>query len=102
MEQAFLEAKKKVVGLKETLRALQNDKVSAVYLANDVDESLLRRVKAALQGKNVQVIPAGIGRKEFGRLCGIEVGASVVALLREGGGNDANNQPASQEKQEKS
>lgn len=51
MEQAFLEAKEKVVGLKETLRALQNDKVSAVYLANDVDESLLRRVKAALQGK---------------------------------------------------
>lgn len=47
------------------------------------------------------MIPAGIGRKEFGRLCGIEVGASVVALLREGGGNDANNQPASQEKQEK-
>ena len=98
MEQAFLEAKEKVVGLKETLRALQNDKVSAVYLANDVDESLLRRVKAALQGKNIQVIPAGIGRKEFGRLCGIEVGASVVALLREGGGNDANNQPVSQRK----
>lgn len=100
MEQAFLEAKEKVVGLKETLRALQKDKVSAVYLANDVDETLLRRVKAALRGKNVQVISAGIGRKEFGRLCGIDVGASVVALIREGGGNDADHQPTSQKKQE--
>ena len=102
MEQAFLEAKEKVVGLKETLRALQKDMVSAVYLANDVDESLRRRVSAALREKNVQMIPVRIGRKEFGRLCGIEVGASVVALLREGGGNDADNQPTSQKKPEKS
>ncbi|NLY88502.1 MAG: 50S ribosomal protein L7ae-like protein [Firmicutes bacterium] len=102
MEHAFLEAKEKVVGLKETLRAVQKDKVSIVYLANDVDESLQRRIKAALEGKNVKMVTARIGRKEFGRLCGIEVGASVVALLREGGGNDADNQPTSQKKPEKS
>lgn len=102
MEQAFLDAKEKIVGLKQTLRAVQQNKVTVVYLANDIDESIFRRVKTALRGKNVKMITARIGQKEFGRLCGIEVGASVVALLREGGGNDANNQPASQEKQEKS
>lgn len=105
MEQAFLDAKEKIVGLKQTLRAVQQNKVTVVYLANDIDESIFRRVKTALRGKNVKMITARIGQKEFGRLCGIEVGASVVALLcdrREGGGNDADNQSISQKKPEKS
>lgn len=92
MEQAALEAKKKVVGLKQTLRAVQQDRVRTVYLANDVDEKILWKVKNAVRGKNIKIITTRFGRREFGRLCGIEVGASVVALVcdrREGGGNDA-------------
>ncbi len=92
MEEAVLKAKNKVVGLKQTLRAVQQDRVRTVYVANDVDEKILWKVKNAVRGKNIELITTRFGQREFGRLCGIDVGASVVALLgdrQEGGGNDA-------------
>lgn len=75
--------KKKIVGLKQTLRAIQQDKPCIVYLANDVDEHIVKRIKMASSGKNVKIVVAQVGRKELGRICQIDVSAAVVALVQD-------------------
>ncbi len=80
--QAIKDAKEKVIGLKQTLRAIQQDKVNAVVLANDIEEHLVKKILEACEEKRISVFPLNIGQRELGRLCQIEVGASVVALIK--------------------
>ncbi len=83
MGESSLETKNKVVGLKQTLRAIQQDKTCVVYLANDVDEHIVKKIKLASHGKNVKIVITRVGRKELGQICRIDVSAAVVALVQE-------------------
>jgi len=75
--------KKRVIGLKQTLRAIQQNKPCVVYLANDVDEHIVRRIQMASHGKNVKIVVTRVGRKELGQICRIDVCAAVVAVVQE-------------------
>ncbi|NLM38298.1 MAG: 50S ribosomal protein L7ae-like protein [Firmicutes bacterium] len=75
--------KKRIVGLKQTLRAIQQNKPCIVYLANDVEEHIVKRIKMASAGRDVKIVVTRVGRKELGRLCQIDVSAAVVALVQE-------------------
>ncbi|HBG16835.1 MAG TPA: 50S ribosomal protein L7ae-like protein, partial [Firmicutes bacterium] len=68
MGESSLETKNKVVGLKQTLRAIQQDKTCVVYLANDVDEHIVKKIKLASHGKNVKIVITRVGRKELGQI----------------------------------
>lgn len=72
--------KDKIVGLKQTLRAVQQGKIMMVYVANDADESVLRKVAEACNQAEVPVTKVNYSQHELGRVCQIEVGAAVVAL----------------------
>ncbi len=78
-----LEAKNRVIGLKQTLRAIQQNKACIIYLANDVDDHILKKIKLASQGKNVKIVTTRVGKKELGQICRIDVNAAVVALVQE-------------------
>ena len=71
----------KVVGAKQTKRALIAGKAIAVYLADDADP----RVTDAIRDLSVECavpvvdVPA---MKELGLACGIAVGAAVAALVQ--------------------
>ncbi|TCL54306.1 large subunit ribosomal protein L7A [Hydrogenispora ethanolica] len=80
--QAIREAKEKVIGLKQTLRAIQQNKVSAVYIANDIEDFLVKRITDCCQENKIPLTAVDFGQKELGHLCQIEVGASVVALIK--------------------
>jgi len=80
--QQIKDVKDKIVGLKQTLRALQQDKVEKVYIANDVEEHVLRKVTDACRDKEVLLVKLNYNQRELGRICQIEVGAAVVALPR--------------------
>ena len=82
MVEAVRDPNSRVVGLKQTLRALQQDRVSVVYLANDVDEHIRRKIATACAERGVELKPAGMGQRDLGAFCGIEVGAAVLAVLR--------------------
>jgi len=82
VEQAILETERKVVGLKQTLRVLQQNKATRVIVASDIDDQVLRRIKSACAGKSVNLVVVRADQKELGRLCRIDVGAAVVALVR--------------------
>ncbi|MBI5975609.1 ribosomal L7Ae/L30e/S12e/Gadd45 family protein [Staphylococcus canis] len=70
-----------VVGLKETLKALKQQRVSKLIIAENVDIHLLTRV---LSFANQNQIPIDFftSQRELGEYFGINVKATVVALLK--------------------
>lgn len=70
----------KVVGVKQTQRALADGKVRLVFLAEDADPRVTGPVEALCkeQGVPTQLVPH---MKDLGSACGIAVGSAVAALL---------------------
>jgi len=75
-------SKNKLIGLKQTLRAIQQDVVKTVYYANDIEDHVLKKISEACLQKQIPLTAVGCGREELGRACQIEVGAAVVAILK--------------------
>ena len=75
-----LENNLKVVGAKQTKRALRDGKATKVYLAKDADPALTEPMEALSLEHQVAVewIPT---MKDLGKACGIAVGAAVAAVL---------------------
>jgi large subunit ribosomal protein L7A len=69
------------IGKKETLRALENGEPYKVMVAKDADPRVTKDVleKCSSLGIPVEYIET---MKELGKSFGIEIGASVVALIK--------------------
>lgn len=74
--------KKKVVGIKQTLKAIERGEVSVVFIARDADHHVLKQLHELVAQKNIPVVDVET-MLELGRACGIKVGAAVAALLSE-------------------
>ena len=70
----------KVVGVKQTQRALNEGTVRLVFLAGDADPRILEPVETLCTEKGVTVERV-THMKELGSACGIAVGSAVAALL---------------------
>lgn len=70
----------KVVGVKQTKRAINEGKTACVFLADDADPRVTAPVEELCREKDVPVerVPQ---MKELGSACGIAVGSAVAALL---------------------
>ena len=75
-----LEKSSKVVGVKQTRRALKDGRATAIYLAQDADPALTEPL-AKLAGENGVPVCWTEHMKELGRVCGISVGAAVAAAV---------------------
>lgn len=75
-----LKTSRKVVGLKQSRRAVENRTASALYLAEDADPRLTDPLRSLCRESGVPVIPVST-MAELGRACGISVGAAVAAVL---------------------
>ena len=75
-----LTAKKKVVGLKQTRRAVTEGCAEKVYVARDADPALTEPLLCLCRSKGVcaEVVPS---MKELGRACAISVGTAAAAVL---------------------
>lgn len=80
MVESLRNARRRAVGTKQTLKAIQSGEAKAVFLALDADEQTLEPIKTALASRAVPVYEVGT-MEVLGRLCGIEVGAAAAALL---------------------
>jgi len=71
----------RIVGTKQTLKALEAGEVKLVYLAKDADtritEPVIERCKQ--MGIEIEYVET---MAELGRACGIDVGAAVACLLK--------------------
>ncbi|MDP4147063.1 MAG: ribosomal L7Ae/L30e/S12e/Gadd45 family protein [Bacillota bacterium] len=72
---------KKVVGIKQTMKAINNDEVEVVYVAEDADPKLVEKIKMSSIDKSLE-IKYITTMKELGKLCNIDVGAAAVAILK--------------------
>lgn len=73
---------KKVIGIKQSIKAINNSDVDKVYIARDADEKLTTPVIQSAMEKSLEIIYIDT-MKELGRLCGIQVGSAVVVLLKD-------------------
>ena len=76
-----LTAKEKVVGLKQTRRAVSQGSAKRVYLACDADPALTEPLLTLCRERGVEA-DCSLTMQQLGRACGIAVPAAAVALHR--------------------
>ena len=75
-----LEHAGKVVGVKQTRRALNDGRAKTVFLAQDADPALTEPLAELAEGKGIPVCWTERMR-DLGKACGIAVGAAVAATV---------------------
>ncbi len=76
-----LKTKSKVIGVKQSLKAVKTDGAQCVYFADDADPSLLEPIRSVCEEKGIHVITVET-MAALGHACGIDVGAAVAVLLK--------------------
>ena len=71
----------KVVGVKQTAKALQKMIASGVYIAADAEERITAPIKAECERQNVDCLVVE-SMQVLGKACGIHAGASAAAILK--------------------
>lgn len=69
------------VGIKQTLKALDNDLVSELVIASDADTRIVSQAEQIAQTKRIPIVYVD-SMKKLGKACGIDVGAATVALRK--------------------
>ena len=77
----FGSGEKKIVGSKQTLKAVKSDIVRVVYVADDADMRVTKSVIDACKEHDVEIIHVETMQK-LGTMCSIEVGAAIACILK--------------------
>lgn len=75
-----LKSKNKLVGIKQTKKALEAGTAKVVYLALDADKRILDEFRQICQQNQVSVVDVD-SMKDLGKACGIDVSAAIACLL---------------------
>lgn len=73
--------KNKVVGMKQSLRVINENKAKVVYIAKDAEYELFQTVEKLANEHSLQIMYVDT-MKELGRLCNIDVEASTAVILK--------------------
>ena len=76
-----LSCKNKVVGLKQTLRAIREKTATTVFLAKDASPDIYDRVVDLCSVDGVKIVYADT-MKQLGSACKIDVPSAVAAVLK--------------------
>lgn len=77
----FLDSDQLKIGIKQSIRAINDNQARAVYIAKDADAALTDGLIKLSEERQVPVIYAE-SMKELGRLCRIDVGAATAVVLK--------------------
>jgi len=75
-----VKAKTKMVGAKETLKAVERGQAKEVFLAQDADEHVIKPIAQLCQEKKVAATVVESMQK-LGKACGIDVKCACVAIV---------------------
>ena len=75
-----LASQEKVIGVKQSRKAIRDGRAKRVYLAIDADPAITDPVAAGCMETGIPV-ETGYTMEQLGQACRITVGASVVAVL---------------------
>ncbi|MCM3164473.1 MULTISPECIES: 50S ribosomal protein L7ae-like protein [Metabacillus] len=70
-----------IVGTKQSVKALMNNEVKEIIIAEDADYRIIQKVIQTAETQKVPLTTVS-SMKKLGRACGIEVGAAAVAIIR--------------------
>ena len=73
------QAKKTIIGTKQTVKAIRAGIVIEVIIAQDAEERIIAPVMEEAELHDIQVTYVD-SREKLGNACGIQVGAAVVAI----------------------
>ena len=71
----------KVIGIKQSLKAVEKGNALKVYLAENADTRMILPLQQACKDQAVSIVD-GFTMEELGSACGIDVGAAAVAILK--------------------
>jgi len=77
-----LKKSRKVIGARQSLRALKSGIVKRAIIAYDADERIVDGIKQLCMQKNISIEYVDT-MKQLGKECNIEVGTSVVCILKD-------------------
>lgn len=72
---------KKIVGAKQTLRAVNSEIVKTVYVASDAEVRVTRSIVDACLLHGVEIIYIDTMQK-LGTMCSIDVGTAIACVLK--------------------
>ncbi len=72
----------RVVGTRQTTKALQRGAVETVFVAVDAEPHVTRDIISKCQEDGIEVVQA-YTMSELGKACRIDVGAATVAILKD-------------------
>jgi len=79
LEELINSARHKVVGTKQTIKALENGEVEKVFIARDAEERIIRPVVSLCEENNIEPLYVET-MSQLGKLCGIKVKAATAAI----------------------
>lgn len=81
MEELLGKPEKRVVGVKQVLRAVESGKAERVFLGKDADSFLYNRVNNLCEEKRVPVTVVE-SMTALGKLCRVSVASAAAAVLK--------------------
>lgn len=81
------EAQQKVTGFKQSLKAVENGSAVLLYIAQDSAPNIQLPLLEMCTARHIPVVKVKT-MVELGRVCEIQVGASVAAILASEDGNE--------------
>ncbi|WP_183860028.1 L7Ae/L30e/S12e/Gadd45 family ribosomal protein [Pectinatus brassicae] len=71
---------KRVIGMKQVTKAINNGFAQCVFLAIDADDRILEPLKTLCADRKIKVVTEST-MAELGKACSIEVGAAAAAII---------------------
>lgn len=75
------QAHKIIVGTKQSVKALINNEVKEIIIAEDADFRIIQKVIQTAAERQIPLTKVS-SMKRLGKACGIEVGAAAVAIIQ--------------------
>ncbi len=76
-----LKTARKVVGIKQSARAVREGNALTAYIAQDADRHIVQQLEELCAEKSVKIIRVNT-MEELGDICGIEVKAASAVVLK--------------------
>ena len=76
----FEENEIKIIGAKQTLRALKNNELKRCVIAKDIDSALFAKLYGEIADKNIPIQFAPT-MTQLGEIAGIDVGCAIIGIM---------------------
>ena len=73
-------AQKRRIGIKQSLKAISNGNATALYIAKDAEQHVVRSIVKLAEEKDVLIVYIE-SMLELGKACGIDVGAATAVIV---------------------